>query len=518
MAAFTSQEVMETMSNGMMKADSTKSVKREAPASSTCPDGGWGWVVTASSFYSMFLVYGTVNCYGVIYIEWLDYFGESRTTTSMIGGLVLVSISIAGPVSSILANKFSHRAVVILGAIAGAVGMAMSAFANSIYFLYVSFGIIGGIGTGFATIASLSLVALYFDKKRATASTIAMSGGGIAYLVFPPVFDACIKAFTWRGTMLILGCFWLQCCVAGALLRPLPKKYISATAKRPPICDVGLLKKWYLWAYLLAELLWHVDLFNFPSILPDFARLNGHGKSESGLLLTIMGAVLIPSRILGGLLVDRFILNPLLSISLIVFVMGGSNLIFPFVASSYPALAVIAGLRGFLSGISAAASPGNLVLLFTTQRLTTAVGYNIMALGLGQLIAPPLGGGIHDRTGSYIYVYLTCAGLTFASGASYIFLYAKFRKRWKRNNTMNMEVTDEVAMPEEMEELQNHTRSKPEDECDNLKESCAEANGYEFKLGNENAPCSPSDKGDSDEKIKNSFDPLGSDKHEVNAV
>jgi MFS family permease len=135
-----------------------------------------------------------------------------------------------------------------------------------------------------------------------------------------------------------------------------------------------------------------VDLFNFPSILPDFARLNGHGKTKSGLLLTIMGAVLIPSRIIGGLLVDRFVLNPLLSISVIVFVMGGSNLIFPFVASSYPALAAIAGLRGFLSGVSAAAAPGNLVLLFTTDRLTTAVGYNIMALGLGQLIAPPLGG------------------------------------------------------------------------------------------------------------------------------
>jgi hypothetical protein len=77
----------------------TKSAKRQQPtATSTCPDGGWGWVVTASSFYVMFLVYGTVNCYGVIYIEWLDYFGKSRTTTSMIGGLVLVSISIAGKI------------------------------------------------------------------------------------------------------------------------------------------------------------------------------------------------------------------------------------------------------------------------------------------------------------------------------------------------------------------------------------------------------------------------------------
>jgi MFS family permease len=50
----------------------------------------------------------------------------------------------SGPVSSILANRFSHRTVVIVGSISGAVGMAMSAFANSVYFLYISFGIIGG--------------------------------------------------------------------------------------------------------------------------------------------------------------------------------------------------------------------------------------------------------------------------------------------------------------------------------------------------------------------------------------
>jgi hypothetical protein len=64
--------------------------------SSLPTDGGYGWVICAASFYTLFLAGGSIMCYGVIYVEFLDYFKESRTKTSMIGSLTLLSISLAG--------------------------------------------------------------------------------------------------------------------------------------------------------------------------------------------------------------------------------------------------------------------------------------------------------------------------------------------------------------------------------------------------------------------------------------
>ncbi len=51
---------------------------------------------------------------------------------------------LSGPIASVLANKFGHRTVVILGGTLSGAGLLASAFADSVFFLYISYGIIAG--------------------------------------------------------------------------------------------------------------------------------------------------------------------------------------------------------------------------------------------------------------------------------------------------------------------------------------------------------------------------------------
>lgn len=51
------------------------------------PDGGWGWVIVAVSFFTQFLCYGSPLAVGVLYIEWLDAFGEGKGKTAWVGSL-----------------------------------------------------------------------------------------------------------------------------------------------------------------------------------------------------------------------------------------------------------------------------------------------------------------------------------------------------------------------------------------------------------------------------------------------
>lgn len=44
-------------------------------------DGGWAWIVCAASFVIQFIVFGTIQSYGIIFVALLDEFksGEYET-------------------------------------------------------------------------------------------------------------------------------------------------------------------------------------------------------------------------------------------------------------------------------------------------------------------------------------------------------------------------------------------------------------------------------------------------------
>ena len=54
----------------------------------TPPDGGWGWLVVLASFINHVVVDGISYTFSVFYLVFLEYFGESRGKTALIGSLL----------------------------------------------------------------------------------------------------------------------------------------------------------------------------------------------------------------------------------------------------------------------------------------------------------------------------------------------------------------------------------------------------------------------------------------------
>ena len=48
------------------------------------PDGGWGWLVTFSAFSIAIIVDGISFTFGILFIELLDYYEESKSLTSWV--------------------------------------------------------------------------------------------------------------------------------------------------------------------------------------------------------------------------------------------------------------------------------------------------------------------------------------------------------------------------------------------------------------------------------------------------
>ncbi|XP_066259764.1 monocarboxylate transporter 14-like [Euwallacea similis] len=183
------------------------------------PDGGWGWVVVAATFFLCMIADGVAFSFGMLYDAFLLEFEASNSATSWIGSLFMAVPLLTGPVMSALVDKFGCRSMTIVGAVISASGFILSSKCYSIKLMYLTFGIIAGLGMGLIYVTLVVSVAFWFDKKRTLAVGISSAGIGIGTFAFSPFTTYLIMEFGWRGTTLILGGFFLNMCVCGALMR-----------------------------------------------------------------------------------------------------------------------------------------------------------------------------------------------------------------------------------------------------------------------------------------------------------
>jgi MFS family permease len=187
----------------------------------TPPDGGWGWVIVTASFIINLIADGVAFSFGVLFVELHEQFQDGRSKISWIGSVFFAIPLLAGPISSAMINKYGCRRTCIAGGIISTIGCVLSMFANSSVYLCITFGVISGLGLSFVYTPTVVIVAFYFEKKRAFATGLSVSGSGIGTFAIAPLMEYLIKTYGWRGTFLLIGGFFLNVVVCGTLLRPL---------------------------------------------------------------------------------------------------------------------------------------------------------------------------------------------------------------------------------------------------------------------------------------------------------
>lgn len=211
------QRTQSELSNISRSSDSSSSSEFTV----TPPDGGWGWVVVFASFITYMIADGVTFSFGVLYVDFLEHFKESKSKTAWVGSLFMGVPLLAGPIASTLTDRFGCRKVTIAGALLASAGFILSSMANSLEVLFFTFGIMSGLGLALCYVAAIVIVAYYFEKRRAFATGLSVCGSGIGTFVFAPFIRYLVEKYAWRGATLILaGCF-LNIVVCGALMRDL---------------------------------------------------------------------------------------------------------------------------------------------------------------------------------------------------------------------------------------------------------------------------------------------------------
>nr|XP_023024051.1 uncharacterized protein LOC111512180 [Leptinotarsa decemlineata] len=183
------------------------------------PDGGWGWLVVLACFVINMLSDGVGFTFGLLYIEFLHEFGASKSATSWIGSLFMALPLITGPIGSALVDKYGCRSMTIVGGIICTIGLTLSSYARSIGVMYLTFGVIGGLGLTLCFVTAVVSIAFWFEKRRTVALGLAASGTGFGTAVYSPLATWFLREYGWRGTLLITAGFFANLCVCGALMR-----------------------------------------------------------------------------------------------------------------------------------------------------------------------------------------------------------------------------------------------------------------------------------------------------------
>nr|XP_034177098.1 monocarboxylate transporter 3 isoform X2 [Osmia lignaria] len=196
------------------------------------PDGGWGWVIVAASFMCNLFVDGIIFSFGVFLNDVSEAFSVSKARVALVGSLQSGFYLMAGPFVSALANRYGFRLVAILGSVISCGAFVLSYFSTSIEFLYISYGVLGGIGAGLIYVPAVITTGFYFERWRALATGIAVCGSGIGAFLLAPISDLLVKEFGWRGALLFQAGMLLNCAIFGAMFRPL--KPIRIKVKSTP--------------------------------------------------------------------------------------------------------------------------------------------------------------------------------------------------------------------------------------------------------------------------------------------
>ncbi|XP_066591399.1 monocarboxylate transporter 12 [Prorops nasuta] len=219
-----SRELRSVKGNTMKKKKPKKSQRKIL--NYTPLDGGYAWVIVFGAFSVQFWVAGLVKSYGVLYVEIMETFRDSSASVASWIPAILSCLCLAlAPITSMLCQKYSCRSVVFIGGLFCALGLTTSYFATSLIHLFFTFGVLTGIGGGLSTTPGIIIVSQYFDKHRALANGICVSGTAAGSFVFPLLIESLVKNFGFHGTILLLGGCMLHVCVSATLYRPLEDNF-----------------------------------------------------------------------------------------------------------------------------------------------------------------------------------------------------------------------------------------------------------------------------------------------------
>ncbi len=349
-------------------------------------DGFPGWLVVAGGFLVLMVGFGAIYSYAAFAEQIAASFAAPRGSVTMVYALSGGACFFVSALSGRLADRIGPRVPAMLGMGLVGLGLMVAATARSLAEVMAGYGLLIGLGTGFAYVPAMAAVQGWFSTHRGLASGVAASGIGVGTALVPAAADAMLAIGDWRGAFVVFGAAAVLVGGAGALLlrRPPGRIHALALEETPPA------RPWASRRFALAYA--GTLLVSVPATLPQAllvgtARDLGIEWHEAVSLLGLIGLGTIAGRFLLAALADGLGRRP-------TFLgccagMAGSMAVWAL-AEGMAALQAFALAFGALQGGFVALLPAFTADSFGRRALGGVIGLIYTGRGVALLVAPPL--------------------------------------------------------------------------------------------------------------------------------
>jgi len=350
------------------------------------------------------------------------------------------------PVSGFLVERFGARRLLAVGTVLTGASWVSGAQAQSLVALYLTYGVLAGIGSGIVYIGVVGLMVKWFPDRRGLASGIAAAGYGMgASLTTFPIAHGLATAGL-EQTLTVYGLVFGAIGLVGTLfLRTPPEGYraFAVTAMAPAARDIApsnMLKQSVFWLMFLMMVMMSMSGYMVISQMGAFAKDFGITQA------TVFGMAALPlaltlDRITNGLTRPFFgwISDHLgrENTMLVAFAMEGVAMTVWFLYRDNAVLFVLlSGVVFFGWGEIFSLFPSTLTDTFGTRFASTNYGFLYMSAGFGAILGAPFAALLFQHTGTWTTVFVTAITANFVTAFLAIAVLKPMRRRYMQSSAV----------------------------------------------------------------------------------
>lgn len=386
-------------------------------------EDGSRWIIVIGSFFVQFIVCGITYSLGIFQVVFQDVFSEDHFDTSWAGSILLYVTALSSVVFRCLMSKFGSRVCVMLGGLVAAGGLASSVFVSNVFELYLTYGLMTGVGFGLACTPSIMIIEQHFHRKRFRAVSIAVGGVSTGIIAFPFVIKHLLEYYAWRGTLLILAGFAFNICVCGALMFPARK---AKEVRLMPLLSCFPLRNPIFHGMCISNFFWSFGSTIIYMYMPSYAIHQNTDLEKSFLLVACIGMASFTSRSIFAFMGRKSALDHvtavLCSVTLGVVLTGVSHMLF----ERYSGQIAFTLIFGFYSGYWMTFLSQISRELVGPEYIAMGNGYLCFMIAVGSLLGGPCAGILIREEKEFRYAfYLAGASLIWSN---VILLLFKFKR------------------------------------------------------------------------------------------
>ena len=365
------------------------------------------WKIAAAGVLLQ-MALGSVYAWSVFRTPLATQFGWSIPQITLTFTITILALSCAAFAGGLWLNRSGPRVVAVTGGLLYGLGVMLASFTERLEWLYVTYGLIGGIGLGLGYIVPVAVLLKWFPDRRGFITGVAVGGFGAGALVTAPIATALIERVGVMSTFAWLGLAYLIAApLAGWFMRnPREGEVLYDRTLRGPLRQTNpnfTLRQalrtrqwWILWLILFLNVTAGISLISQQA--PLYQELAGVSAAVAAGMVGLASIGNALGRVFWAWSSDHltrrstFMLLFLIQVALF-WMLPSMGSVATLTLVAFVILSCFGGGFGTM--------PASVTDYFGPQNVGPIYGLMLTAWGLASVFGPMLLAGMLEATGSY---------------------------------------------------------------------------------------------------------------------